>query len=102
MGITGLAGFMIPRGQSRCVDQRSEERLTGLVDGAMLFFRGAEYHVPVLNISSRGTMIESDLAPRIGESVIVQFDECSRIHAFVRWVRGGRIGLNFGHEIVLG
>jgi hypothetical protein len=47
-------------------------------------------------------MIEADFAPRLGETVLVQFPECSRIHAFVRWNREGRIGLNFGHEILLG
>jgi hypothetical protein len=46
-------------------------------------------------------MVECDLIPRLGETIIVEFEHCSRIHAFVRWIRDGRIGLNFGHEIVL-
>lgn len=85
----------------RGIEQRSEERHAGLVDNAKIFFRGAEYRVPVVNISSRGTMIETDLQPRLGETVLVEFEGCSRIHAFVRWSRDGRIGLNFGHELVL-
>ena len=32
----------------------------------------------------------------------VQFENCTRMQAFVRWVRDGRLGLNFGHEIILG
>jgi hypothetical protein len=83
-------------------DRRSEPRDEGLIDSAVIHFRGQPYPVPVLNISSRGTMIESDLVPRLGETVLVEFPECSRIHAFVRWAREGRIGLNFGHEIVIG
>lgn len=79
-----------------------EDRQEGVIDSALVHFRGRPYRVPVLNISSRGTMIETDIAPRLGETVLVEFDECSRIHAFVRWAREGRIGLNFGHEIVLG
>ena len=47
-------------------------------------------------------MVECPLNPRIGETMIVEFDQCSRIHAFVRWVRDGRIGLNFGCELMLG
>jgi hypothetical protein len=82
-------------------DRRSETRYEGLIDCARIFFRGAVYEVNVLNISSRGTMIESPIEPRLGEPVLVEFPECSRIHAFVRWARDGRIGLNFGHEIVL-
>ncbi|MEA3062443.1 MAG: hypothetical protein QOJ94_2224 [Sphingomonadales bacterium] len=83
-------------------DRRAEPRHEGLVDSAVIWFRGSPHEVPVLNISSRGTMIEADFAPRLGETVLVQFPECSRIHAFVRWNRDGRIGLNFGHEILLG
>jgi hypothetical protein len=83
-------------------ERRIEERHEGLVESAIIWFRGAPHPVPVLNISSRGTMIESSLEPRLGETVLVEFPECSRIHAFVRWAREGRIGLNFGHEIVLG
>jgi PilZ domain len=98
---TGLAGNLIPRTQPRLVEQRSEPRQEGTVERAVIFFRGQEYRVPVVNISSRGTMIESDIIPRIGESVVVEFENCSRIHAFVRWVRDGRVGLNFGHEIIL-
>ena len=84
------------------VEQRSEPRHEGVVDSSTLMFRGGRYTVPVVNISSRGTMIESDLQPRLGESVVIQFDGCTPIHAFVRWVRDGRIGLNFGCEMILG
>ena len=98
----GLAGDIIPRTQTRAIDQRSEERRTDLVDRAVITFRGQDYLVPVCNISSRGTMIQSDIAPRIGEAIVIQFENCTKIHAFVRWVRDGSIGLNFGHEIILG
>jgi hypothetical protein len=96
-----LAGDLIPRMQRRVFDQRSEERFTGLVDRAVIIFRDQEYIVPVVNISSRGTMIECEIMPRIGETIIIRFDHCTPIQAFVRWVRDGRVGLNFGHEIVL-
>jgi hypothetical protein len=96
-----LAAKMITRSQERVVDQRSEDRLDDVVDRAMIVFRGREYLVPVVNISSRGTMVETEIVPRIGETIVVQFESCTRIHAFVRWVRDGRLGLNFGHEIVL-
>jgi hypothetical protein len=83
-------------------ERRREPRREGLIDSAVIHFRGERHSVPVLNISTRGTMIESGIAPRLGETVLVEFPECSRIHAFVRWAREGRIGLNFGHEMVLG
>ena len=88
--------------RSEFVEQRSEPRHEGLVERAVLIFRGAEYPVPVVNISSRGTMVESALEPRLGESVVIRFEGCSPIYAFVRWMRDGRLGLNFGCEMILG
>ena len=102
LGKKGLAGHLIPRTQPRTAEQRAETRHGDVVARAVIFFRGQEHLVPVVNVSARGTMVEAAIAPRIGESVVVQFDGCTRIHAFVRWVRDGRIGLNFGHEIILG
>jgi hypothetical protein len=97
-----LQGQMVERRQPRIVDQRSEPRREDLVDRAALRFRGGDYLVPVVNISSRGTMIESDIQPRLGETVVIRFEGCTPISAFVRWVRDGRIGLNFGCELMLG
>lgn len=86
----------------RIIDERSEPRHDDIVERATIIFRNQEYDVPVVNISSRGTMIESDIAPRIGETITIRFESCTAIHGFVRWVRDGRLGLRFGHEIILG
>lgn len=97
-----LDGDIIPRTQPRTADQRSEDRLEDVVDRAIITFRGQDHLVPVVNISARGTMVECDVMPRIGEAVVVQFENCTKIHGFVRWVRDGKLGINFGHEIILG
>jgi hypothetical protein len=96
----GQAGASEP-GRSG-VEKRSEPRREGLVDFATLIFRSEEFRVPVLNISSRGTMIESPIVPRLGESVMIRFDGFSPLYAFVRWSREGRLGLNFGCELTIG
>ena len=83
------------------IEQRSEPRYEEVVERAVITFRGAEYPVSVLNISSRGTMVECDIVPRLGESLIIRFENCSRIHGFVRWMRSGQLGIRFGHEIIL-
>ena len=97
VGLSALVTRTAPRG----IDQRCEERHEGLVTAGILYFRGEEHQVPVVNLSSRGTMIESDIAPRLGESLIIRFENCSRIHGFVRWMRDGQVGIRFGHEIIL-
>ena len=83
------------------VEQRAEPRYEDVVERAVITFRGRDYAVAVLNISSRGTMIESDLTPRLGESLVIRFENCSRMNGFVRWMRGGQLGIRFGHEIIL-
>lgn len=83
------------------IEQRGEPRHEDVVGRAVITFRGRDYAVQVLNISSRGTMIESDIVPRLGESLLVRFENCSRIHGFVRWARDGQLGIRFGHEIIL-
>ena len=83
-------------------DRRSEPRTDCTGELSLLIFRGASYPAPVLNISSRGVQIESDISPRLGESVKIHFDGCSPIYAFVRWAKDGRVGLNFGCELIVG
>jgi hypothetical protein len=102
MATRALSGALIVRNEVRTIDQRAEPRLEGVVERARLCFRDTISMVPVVNISSRGAMIESDIAPRLGETVTIEFDGCSRIRAFVRWSREGRVGLNFGGELVIG
>ncbi len=97
-----LSDNMVTRYEARTIDQRQEPRQEGLIDCATLFFRGGVHVVEVVNISSRGAMVASDLEPRLGESVIIRFSGCSPIHAFVRWIREGRLGLNFGGELTIG
>lgn len=82
-------------------EQRSEPRYQDVVERAVITFRGEDYPVPVLNISSRGAMIESGIAPRLGESLVIRFENCSGMHGFVRWARDGQLGIRFGHEIIL-
>lgn len=82
-------------------EQRSVPRHSGVVERAVILFRGQEYPVPVVDISSRGTQIESDIQPRLGENLVIQFESCSRMHGFVRWVRDGKLGIRFGHELIL-
>ena len=86
----------------QAADRRSEARTDCAGERSVLVFRGASYPAPVLNISSRGTMIESDISPRLGESVMIHFEGCSPIYAFVRWAKDGRVGLNFGCELIIG
>jgi len=90
------------RSREQVDERRSEPREDCAGEQAVLIFRGESWPAPVLNISSRGTMIECGIDPRLGESVKIHFDGCSPIYAFVRWAKDGRVGLNFGCELIIG
>lgn len=92
---TGLVGSMIPRTTGRLYNQRGDERYSGVVDDAVIAARGRQQLIRVVNISAEGAMIACGLALRIGEPVTLRLPGDIVVAASVRWVRSGRIGLNF-------
>jgi hypothetical protein len=97
----GLAGIPILREEARRTNQRREDRHLNLVDGAVITFRRKRIEVEVINISSHGVMIDSDIEPRLGERVEIRFEDCNRTMCTVRWIKGRQIGLEFAAETVL-
>ena len=91
-----LTSLQIAREERRATDQRCEDRHWGIVDRAILVFRRKKLLVRVVNVSSSGIMIEADIMPRIGEKVAVDFEGFDRLEGVVRWIKGGRIGLDLG------
>jgi hypothetical protein len=97
----GLTAIAVKREESRQTNQRREERHRNLLEDATLYFRRRKYLVPVVNVSSSGVMIETDIDPWIGESLEIQFGDCNRTKCIVRWIRGNRMGLEFNDETTI-
>jgi hypothetical protein len=95
-----LDRLAIRREEARTTDHRAEDRHRDLVEESVIYFRRRKRIVRVINVSSRGAMIESDVAPRIGEEIDILFTRNVRTRCAVRWVRGGRIGLEFTEETI--
>lgn len=95
-----LAALAIARAERRMTDQRREDRHRGVVDRAMILFRRKKLLVRVVNISSSGLMIETEIMPHIGEKIAVEFEGMPRIEGAVCWIRNGRIGLDVGEEAI--
>lgn len=93
-----LTAIAIPRTESRVSNHRTEDRQPNLVDAAVITFRRSKYDVEVVNVSSKGTMIRSDIDALIGETLDIQFADCNRTRATVRWVKDGKIGLEFDQQ----
>jgi hypothetical protein len=97
----GLSKIAIKRQEARVTDQRLEDRLPGIVESTTIIFRRRRQDVAVVNVSSRGAMIRGDIEPRIGEKMDLLFDGKNRTACIVRWVREGRIGVEFANETIL-
>lgn len=93
----GLDGGMVPRGVRRMFDQRDETRfdVEGDLQTAVLIWRGRNHVVRVGNISESGAMVIHAEAPHIGEAVTLQLLDRGAVAGHVRWVRDGRVGINF-------
>ena len=90
-----LDGSMIPRSESRTIDERSEIRSPSISNTAVLEFRGRKHVVRLLNVSGSGAMVVFPHIPNIGERMPLQILDRGVVTAQVRWVRDGRIGLSF-------
>jgi hypothetical protein len=90
-----LDGSMIPRSETRSIDERAELRHPSLSSTAVLEFRGRKHVVRLVNVSSSGAMVIFPHMPNIGERLLLQVLDRGAVWTQVRWVRDGRIGLSF-------
>jgi hypothetical protein len=95
-----LVDIPIPRQERRKTNQRSEDRFLDVVERATVTFRRKKLLVRIVNVSGSGVMIESNIVPRIGEVIGIEFDDFDGLQAVVRWVRQGRIGLDVGEGAI--
>ncbi|MDQ4088033.1 MAG: PilZ domain-containing protein [Pseudomonadota bacterium] len=96
-----LTALSIRREEARRCDQRREGRQLDVVETAEITFQRRRLEAAVLNVSSRGAMIQADIQPRIGARLGIRFADCNPTQCFVRWVRDGRIGLEFDKETLV-
>lgn len=94
-----LSGSIIPRTVKRAFDQRAEPREELESQTAVMVVRGKPHVVRLANISSSGAMVIFKGVPHIGEQVTLQLLDHGVQTAYVRWVRDGRIGINFADTL---
>ena len=98
-----LLALPIKREESRLTNHRCEDRQGGVIDSTVLHFRRRACQARVINISSHGAMVACEAEPPIGARVEIELGEAERGACVVRWLREGRIGLEFdGYTLQLG
>ena len=90
-----LSGSMIPRQVRRMFDQRFEPRAAPDPSQAIFCWRGRTRAVKLGNVSPSGAMLWFDEALHIGERVALQLLDEAMVAGQVRWIRDGRVGINF-------
>lgn len=94
----GLTGVSIPREETRRKDAREEDRLPTYGQRCKISYRGREHEVEIVNLSGGGAMIATEFSPNLADRVDMHLGEGGTIECVVRWVKRGRIGLEFAHE----
>jgi hypothetical protein len=81
------------RGNSRAVDRhRLSEELVRITH------EGTTYEAELINLSGGGAMVGSDIDVKLWDRVDLCLGDHGTIECAVRWIRDGRIGLEFAHE----
>ncbi|MCJ7420543.1 PilZ domain-containing protein [Sphingomicrobium astaxanthinifaciens] len=98
-----LLSVSIPRGESRWKNMREDERHRLKAEEAMVTTVDGERRVvELVNLSGGGAMIATDYAPDHFEPMFLDLGDGGEIEAAVRWVKGGRVGLQFVEETQIG
>jgi len=88
-----------PEGEDgRARPRRRAERHRGVVVSAAILYRGKPALVRVANVSKGGVTLETRLTPDLGERLSVAMEGGPPRAGAVRWVRGGRIGVDLDAE----
>lgn len=94
----GLAAVPVARSEARRANQRGADRHRLTAESAVLEHDGKRSTVALVNLSGGGAMVGGKLKVRLWDKVHLVLGEHGEIECSVRWVKGGRIGLEFAHE----
>jgi hypothetical protein len=96
-----LASVEIERHDSRTADHRGGDRHRLTSESATIRYKGRDRIVDLVNLSGGGAMIEASFEPYLWERIDLSLGAGQSLECAVRWVRGGRIGLEFAHETTI-
>jgi hypothetical protein len=95
---SGLLSVSIPRAEARLSDSREADRHR-LTDEQVTVKHGRKSHkVDLVNLSGGGAMVAGNFEPNLWDRVELHLGEGARLECTVRWIKNGRVGLEFAHE----
>lgn len=94
----GLTSVAISREESRKTHMRDGDRHRLHAEHQVhVKHKRKSYTVQLVNLSGGGAMIAGELEPNLWDKVELHLGD-GKIECAVRWLKGGRIGLEFAHE----
>jgi hypothetical protein len=92
------ARLAVKREAHRASNARGEDRHRLSKERAQISFKGAELEIELINLSGGGAMIAGSFEPRLWDRIDLRLGNHGTIECAVRWIRDGRVGLEFAHE----
>jgi hypothetical protein len=93
-----LDSIAVSRESRQRSDSRAEDRHRLIGERARVTHDGTHHEVELINLSGGGAMIAGALKPLLWDRVDLHLGSHGDIECAVRWIRDGRIGLEFAHE----
>jgi hypothetical protein len=93
-----LDSIRVTREESRRANTRGGDRHRLPDERVRVTHAGQDHDVQLINLSGGGAMVAGDFAPLLWDRVELHLGEHGTIECAVRWIKNGRVGLEFAHE----
>lgn len=93
-----LDSIPVVREEIRRGDTREADRHRLPDHHVRISHNGRSETVRLINLSGGGAMVEGDFEPKLWDRVDLHLGENGTTECAVRWLKGGRVGLEFAHE----
>ena len=93
-----LNSISVKREATRKGNSRDEDRHRLPHEQVRITYDGHTLEAQLINLSGGGAMIAGDVEPKLWDGVQLHLGENGTIDCAVRWIKDGRIGLEFAHE----
>ena len=93
-----LNSIAVSREESRRANTRAGDRHRLPDEQVRVTHNGEDHAVQLVNLSGGGAMISARFEPMLWDRVELHLGENGTIECAVRWLKGGRVGLEFAHE----
>ena len=95
------AAMAAPRKEPSRGNSRRGDRHRLVEEKVRLTHDGQAHEAELINVSGGGAMIAAQFVPNVWDKLDLHLGENGTIECAVRWVKNGRLGLEFAHETQL-